>query len=148
MPSDTRAASALSSSRGTGTKPVPGCAAVRDEDGEAGGGMGRRGTTGGAAPPIGRRGMAGALEPPVCEGASEVAAVKVLRREAVRVMMPSLGGGAKFGRGSSSRGDGGSRIFMLTSPDRSSESSISLTFVFFVYFDSKMRSTVAVMVNM
>ncbi|EAQ84947.1 hypothetical protein CHGG_08961 [Chaetomium globosum CBS 148.51] len=90
MPSDTRAASALSSSsRGTGTKPAPG-SAEREEVGDVGG-MGRLGT--GGAWPMGRRGIEGRPGASACEAATEVAAVKLLRRDVLRVRMPSLGGG-------------------------------------------------------
>jgi hypothetical protein len=105
----------------------------------------------------GRRGMVGIAWRGVelcaygfvwCEPATDVAVVKLLRREVLRVMMPSLGGGATLIRGDSSTGDGESMILRLMSSARWSDSTISLTFVFLVYFCSKMRRTVRVTVHM
>jgi hypothetical protein len=85
----------------------------------------------------------------VCEAAADVAVVKLLLREVLRVRMPSLlGGCGRFRLGEESRGDGVSTTFMLISSARWSDSSTSVTFVFLVYFFSKMRRTVMVMVNM
>ena len=108
-------------------------------------GKGRRGMVVGME----RRGVGlGPYGPVWCEAAMDVAVVKLLRREVLRVMMPSLGGGVRFMGGASSTGDGESMTLRLMSSARSSDSSISLTLVFLVYFCSKMRSAVRVMVKM
>lgn len=75
-------------------------------------------------------------------------AVKLLRRDVVRVIIPSLGGGGRFKFGDSSRGDGESMTFRRMSSARSRDSSSSVTLVFLVYFFSRIRRTVTVMVKM
>lgn len=99
---------------------------------------------------IGLRGIEWGPLAPACGAVDGVAAVTVLRIDVLRVMMPSLGGwgGAVFSLGRSSSGDGDSMTLRLISSARSSASSSSLTLVFLVYFFSKIRRVVMVMVKM